>query len=103
MPVTHTNPPILKDLADKHWGELGVYTGSAANQLGLAERKRRQDAFRPKATPIARRADQSFEIPDNDQSNLLSDGFKILWYIFLAMVAFGAFLDLCQWLTRSFF
>jgi hypothetical protein len=102
MPVTHTNPPILKDLADKHWGELGVYTGTAANRLGLAERKRRQDSFRPKATPIARRTDQTFETIDDDQSNLLSDGFKILWYVFLAIMAFGLFLDALQWLIRLF-
>lgn len=102
MPVTHTNPPILKDLDDMNWGRQGVITGSAANRLGLAERKRRQDAVRPKAVPIARPTDQSFELPGGDQSNPASGVMMIVWYIFLAMVAFGAFLDMCQWLARLF-
>jgi hypothetical protein len=102
MPVTHTNPPILKDLADKHWGELGVYTGTASNRLGLAERKRRKDAFRPKATPVTRPTDQSFELPADDQSNSLPDPLKIAWYVFLVFLAFGLCLDALKWLIGLF-
>jgi len=110
MPVTYIDPPIVKDLAKMGWGEQGVYIGGAANQLGLAERKRREDALRPIVTrtiatdrdaTIAYRAELHSDAESGE--NPLAAPFRLAWYVFLSMYLFGLGLEALQWLGRSVF
>jgi hypothetical protein len=110
MPVTYIDPPIVKDLAKMGWGEQGVYIGGAANQLGLAERKRREDALRPIVTrtiatdrdaPVTYRA--GLHSDAESRENPLAAPFRLAWYIFLAMWLFSLGFEAIEWLCRLIF